>query len=146
MQVCEHLPREIGCASSTCNTQRDVLLLHCTQHACYFVVKAETGVVGVADSVAGIFGAWLRLFQWSVDVGVYPERPESIVQIEDYQLWERLAVCEGCGWEDFGGGEGDCCCRIRGGEGGSGLAARHGCCWEVVEEGEGGAVDSECNL
>lgn len=77
-----------------------------------FVVEAETAVVGVTDGVAGIFGSWDRFLEGAVDVGVYPEGPESVVQVEDYEFGERFAVGEGLGWKDFGGREGDRCCWV----------------------------------
>lgn len=81
-------------------------------------------------------------------MSVYPEGPEGVVQIENYEFGQRFAVAEGCRLLHFGGGERDCRCGVRGGEGGSGLAARHSCCAQIGEEGEEGegcAVEFEWN-
>ena len=55
------------------------------ENACYVVVEAVVPAVGVADGEAGVFGA--GLFEGWGDVGVDPEWPEGIVEIEDNEFW-----------------------------------------------------------
>lgn len=113
MQITQHLPRQIRRASPTRNTQLDILLLDRRQDAGYFVVETVAAAVGVADGVAGVFAAGRRLFERRVDVRVDPKRPQRVVEVEDDEFGQRLAIAEGGRCEDFGGGEGDCCCWVR---------------------------------
>jgi len=58
------------------------------------VVEGVCFVRAIADGDRWAGGVGDGFYRW-VDVGVDPEGPEGVVEVEDYEFWEGKTVAEG---------------------------------------------------
>lgn len=54
MEVRQHLPRQVRCASPTGYPHRNLLLADGGEDASYFIVEPKAAIVGVANGVSGV--------------------------------------------------------------------------------------------